>query len=440
MMHWSKTAFCLITLAGYLRIVSAAPVAFLPEERVTSDSRNYEMCRNPNHSMAVGSDGTAHLVFWDGYLATTPAQPSSVWYCRRDPSGRWAPPEMVDNSYTSGGIRLGGRHPSLVLRPNGEVRAFWHDYRHCTAAQKWMNNTEIYMDVRPSTGSFSANDVRLTNTSATHDGDNGYVPQAVAAPTGEIHVAWYDYHFDRNLADLFLMRSDAQGIFPVATSLTSLRLTNVSQRADGLSYTLPDLALDSSGNVHLVWTRDNQSGYGVYHDRLGTSGSLTTPTLLSPTGADFFDPPHIIASPHGDIFVGWTEHGGPAGDTDIAVARLRRGASSFDSPMRITPNPSNQRQSDLKVDVRGILHLVWVDERNGRDEIFHGVFDPDARVLVSETKVSDGEADASRPSIALDPCGQPFIAWMDYRNGQSSIRFRTAAQPTTARSSWNLYR
>jgi len=419
----------------------AAPLELLPEELVVSDSRNYQMSRNPNHSMTVARDGTVHLVFWDdAYLDTSPAHPSTVWYCRRDPSGRWRSPEIVDDSYTSGTIRVGGRHPSIVLRSNGEIRVFWHDYRNCSAAKKWINNTEIYMDTRPSGGLFSPNDVRLTSTTATHDGDNGYAPRAILSPTGEILAAWHDYHFNRNAADIFLARSDTQGRFNPTLPIDSFRLTNVSQRAGGDSYTLPDLALDASNTVHLVWTRDNLAGYGVYYARLKSGSSLSAPVVLSSTGGDFLDAPHITASPRGDIFVLWTEYGTANGDSDIVVARLRRGASLFDPPFTVTGNLSNQFHGDLKVDALGLLHVVWADERNGRDEIFYGAFDPESKVLLSEMKISQGDGDAVRPAIALDQRSSAYVAWMDDRNGQGSIYFRAIMQPTQARVTWTLYR
>jgi len=438
--HYLKISLLFTIAVWCCQTLRASPAPFLPEERVTTDNRNYEMTRNPNHAMAVGPDGTVHLVFWDGYLETSPLHPSAVWYCRRDPSGQWLRPEMVDDSFTSPRTRLGGRHPSLLLRPNGEVRVFWHDYRNCSAAHNWIDNIELYMDVRPPSGFFSPNDIRLTNTSASHDGDNGYVPQVVAASSGEIFLAWYDYHLNRNLADIYLMRSDVQGHFNLATTVDTWRLTNFSQRANGISYTLPDIAVDPANTVHLVWTKDIRGGYGVYYARLSVSAPLTTPTLLSATGADFFDPPHIASARNGDIFVVWTEHGIPAGDTNIVAARLRRGANSFDPCFTITQNPANQLHCDLAVDSRGKLAVVWVDERNDRDEIFYGLFDPALKTLLFETKISGETAEAFRPSIEIDQNDQPYIAWMDYRTEQGTIYFRTAARPATVRPTWNLYR
>jgi len=436
------TYFSAIVAVGCLQIFPAEAVQFLAEERVTSDTRNCEMTRNPNHSMAVGRDGTVHLVFWsgDGSLQTSPAHPTTVWYCRRDPSGRWARPEIVDDSYTSQGARVGGRHPALLLRPNGEVRLFWHDYRNCSAAHNWIENVELYEDVRPSTGSFSPNDLRLTNTLAVHDGDNGYVPQAVAAPTGEIFVAWYDYHFNPNLADLFLMRSNAQGIFNLAAPLDTWRVTDVSQRGNTLSYTLPDVALDASNTAHLVWTRDNANGYSVYFGKKYTDGRPMQTTVLSTTGGDFFDPSHITSSPGGDFYAVWTEHGTLGGNSSLVVQRLRPTRATFDPPLQIVATASNQKHADVKVDSLGYLHLAWVDDRNGHDEIFYGLYDPENKILLSETKVSGGPSVSARPCIVVGENQAVSIAWMDYRSGVGQIYFRTTQRPAEARSQWPLYR
>jgi hypothetical protein len=420
---------------------SAASGQLLPEERITTDSaRNYEMSRNPNHSMIVARDGTVHLVFWEGegYGQTSPAHPSTVWYCRRSPSGRWGRLEMVDNSYTSTGARVGGRHPSLILRASGEVRVFWHDYRNCSPLKKWMNNTELYMDSRAAGGSFSANDVRLTTTTASHDGDNSYVPQVVTATTGEILLAWYDYHFNPNLADIFLMRSDGLGRFSPSLPIDSWRLTNATQRGDGVSYTLPDVAVDTSRTAHLTWTRDNAAGYRVYYARQPIGGQLMAPVVLSATGGAFMDPPHITISPQGDIWVIWTEH--IAQGDFILLGRLRRGAAAFDAAMRLTGNSSDQFQGDMKADSRGLLHVAWVDGRSGRDEIFCGVFDPASKALLSEIKISEGVGNAARPCIAVAEGRGVCIAWADDRNGNGQIYFRAIEFPAKATPLWNLYR
>lgn len=434
-----RTLLLLVVVVCCCLELRVASPQFLPEERVTPlDGRNYEMTRNPNHSMAVGRDGTVHLVFWDGSLETSTSHPSTVWYCRRDPAGCWSRPEVVDDSYTSQGKRIGGRHPSLVLRSNGEVRVFWHDYRNCTSSRKWIDNIELYTDSRPPLGSFSRNDLRLTTTSAAHDGDNGYVPQAVAAPSGEIFAAWYDYHFNRSLADIFLMKSNALGRFP-SLPIDFWRLTNITQRGDGVSYTLPDLALDSSNTVHLVWTTDNLAGRRVYYAHRDPGGTLSTPVVLSPLGGDFYDPPHITAAPRGDIYAIWTDHGSFS-NTSIYAARLRPGLSAFDPPMRVTSNAAVALQGDAKVDSLGFLHVVWTDRRAGNGAIFYGVFDPDRQILLSESKISEGSADSVRPCIALSERRRAYLVWTDYRHGNGQIYFRTNEQLSRAGAPWNLYR
>ncbi len=413
---------------------------FLPEERVTtSDTIHFELSRNPNHAMAVGADGAVHLVFWSGVLDVSPANPSAVWYCRRDPaSGRWSMPEIVDDSYTSQGVRLGGRHPSLALSPNGTVRVFWHDYRHCVSSLRWINNIELYMDSRTLQGSFSGKDIRLTQTAASHDGDNGYVPQVIMHSTGEIFLAWYDYHYNRNLADLFLARSNTQGEFSAPISLTTTRLTDVAQRGNSISYTLPDIVVDSSGTAHIVWTRDNAAGYGVFYARRASIGTLTTPQILSASGANFFDPPHIACSPHGDVFVAYTEYGTPAGG--VYVQGLRAGWATFDAPVKVTSIQSNQKHADLKSDSAGMLHLVWVDERNGHGEIFYGRFNPTTRTLLEEKKVSAGPSDSVRPCLAVGPNNHVHIAWTDYRHPTGQIYYCTNSPKAAAKPTWLVYR
>jgi len=431
-----------LTIASFLpsaAFAEGAVAPFLPEERVTwDDNLNFELSRNPRGSIAVDGNGIVHLVFWSGGLAVSPETPSSVWYCKRSTLGFWSDPVVVSDSYTFDGKYLGGRHPSLVLRPNGSVFVFWHDYRHCTAAQKWIDNIELYMDTIPSTGSFSPCNIRLTNTSATHSGDNGYVPQAALAPNGEIFLTWYDYHFNPYISDIFLMKSSPLGVFDLGAPIASHRLTDWSKRSDNISYTLPDVAVDSYETAHLVWTRGEGKKRGVLYCRISDGCSPTTPILLASDGGDFFDPPRIVASQKGDVLVLYTKFGAPS--KKLILRRLRNGASQFDPPVAVNTSQSNQSQGNLAVGNDGLVHIVWSDDRTGSREIFYGIFDPDAGSLLFEKKVSNSNTIARMPAIALDSYDHAYIVWTDYRNDQGQIFFRTNAPLARAFNYWSRYR
>jgi hypothetical protein len=461
--HFKVLATCLALV--FLMILCsealASGVEFGPEERVTSDSRAYEMTRNSNHALAVDALGRVHLAYWEGTSleSVDTSHPSAVWYSRRGANGRWAAPELVDNSVTSAGIRVGARHPSLLLGSGGTVHVFWHDYRHCSASRKWIDNVELYRNTRPPGGPFGA-DVRITRTAADHDGDNSYSPQAVLAPDGRIVLAWYDYHFDGEIADIFVMRFDERAT-SFGESLAPYRVTDAAQRGDTPSFGQPDVAVDPSGRIHVVWTVGNSPGAGVYYARYEdhtTSPAFTrseftlqraasrstlkrelqTSAVLSATGAGYYDPPHIAVAPGGAVYALWTEPGNDG--KDLVLARLDTAAPGHDPPLRVTSLPADQSHGDFKVGRDGVVHLVWEDTREGPAEIFYGRFDPAQGTLAEETRVShSSNSGCQYPAVALDATGAVHIAWTDYRHGVGQIYYRTTAPRSSARPTWVRY-
>lgn len=428
--------FFAVPLISWPAPVGAA--GFLPEEKVATGDYNFRMSHNPNHSMVVNRGGTVHLVFWSGYLATLPGSPSAVWYATRSPDGLWSQPLAIDDSYISTGTRLGGRHPSLIVTSDTTVRVFWHDYRHCTGSQNWMDNTEIYMDTKQAGGSFSADDVRLTETSASHDGDNAYLAKAAVAPDGRIYVTWYDFHFNPNCSDIFLARSQDDGRFEAPFDMERARLTDASERDNRPSYTMADIAIDTQGAVHLVWTKGLNEGLGVFYARVVGDDLATGPLLLTDNGGSYWDPPRITAGPNGDVVVLWTEMLGHNG-TAIVAARLRRGAAAFEQPAPISASPDELWEPDGELDTRGLLHLVWIERKDAHSRVVYGVYDFGSQRLIGQEEINGNLSDASRPVIALDSRGFVHIAWEDFRSGKGQIYYRTSAAILAVRPSWTLY-
>lgn len=420
---------------------------FLPEERVTSDPREYRLALNPNRSMQVGRDGTVHLVFWEGSIedSVSTGKPSAIWYSRRTPAGTWIPPVAVDNSYTSAGWRLGGRHPTMVLGSDGTIYVFWNDYRHCTAKGNWMDNVEIYMDVCPPGGTFSDHDIRLTSTSAPHKGDNGYAPKAAISSVGEISLAWHDYHFDPEIADIFLMQSDRQGHFDTEVSIDSHRVTTFSLQSNGASPAFADVTVDRNGNHHLTWTKSltetGRINFGVSYACIDSLGRLTTSTLFTPHGAWYFNPPQIAASPNDDIYILWSEPSTSDEPDSLFISRRRPGSNGFDPPDQIVAS-SSPFSANMTLDGEGIIHVVYTN--SPATGVFYKHYNPETQISGPEHRISEDatpvEYSKATCCIAVDDRGQVFVAWEDYRHGNGQIYFRANVQPTTARVAWDRYR
>jgi hypothetical protein len=397
---------CVFALMIALITSALCAETFSSPEKLTDGSRRFQLSRTANSVMAFDSAGRLHIAYWSGRITTSPATPSFVYYQSWSAAEGWSPREEIDNSEVAGD-HVGGRHPSLAVTPNDDVWVVWHDHRHSTAGGNWIDNTEIYADFKPAAGSFSSSDIRVTNTTAGHFGDNSYTPKIAAHSSGRLSLIWYDYTANATVSDLYLEHSDLSGAFNFADAIGGARATFEPSRSGSPEFTVPDLAIAPDGTRHLVWTGGQGPGVDLYYGSAAAESPAVSEQLLIAGAADFFDPPHIAAAPNGDIWIAFGDDR-VVGAEDLTLLRKRAGESSFDPEFVLSSPAFRQTAPDLEIDSAGRVHLVWVDERDGA-HVYYGVFDPATETLIGEQQLTEISASWERPTLALDAFENAYI-------------------------------
>jgi len=412
----------------------AAAATFRPLEKVTDGAYQYRLSRTANAIMAFDSSDILHATYWAGGIDTRPEAPSRIFHRSWTAGGGWGAPATVDDSEVDGVGRVGGRHPSLAVTPDDAVWIVWADHRHCTSAGNWIDNVEIYADVRPGGGTFSSTDYRLTTTTAGTMGDNGYVPKIAASPTGGVSVAWHDYHFDANRSDIFLRSIAGIAELGLTPPMAQLRLTNAPAVGDA-EYTVVDLAIDASGHRHLVWCEGQGAGGDLFY--CDVDGANPAPVVVASAAADYFDPPHVAVSPAGEVWIAWGDETGPA--EEVRLLRRRVGQSAFDPSLTIESDPARQYAPSLAIDSEGRVHLAWVDERAGR-HVRYAVYDPASQTLSDPVQLTPETANWSRPSLLLDAQGEAYLLIEETRGIASGEIWFTTTRTVAAAQGWAAYR
>ncbi|MCA9447961.1 MAG: hypothetical protein KC931_12660 [Candidatus Omnitrophica bacterium] len=409
-------------------------------ERITGTEVRYRMSRCANNQMAFDSEETLHITYWSGGLSTLPSSPSHIYHRSWRFGEGWSAQTPIDDS-TAESSHLGGRHPSLTVDTRDTVWVTWHDHRNSTSAGNWIDNLEIYADSKPRGGSFSANDLRITNTNAAQLGDNGYTPKMAALADGRVSIAWDDFGLDGNIADLFLKTSDPAGLFDLGKTLTEMRITNKDDRGGNGSYSVPDLAVDQDGHHHLCWISGLGAAADLFYAEAIEGGTTVTEVPLKASAADFFDPPHITVSDQGDVWIAYgDEELQGIGNEDVVLFRRRAGQSSFDPAIPLLTDPAREYAPDIEIDSRGFVHLVWVDERAGTN-IYYALFEPENLTLLTEVNLTQTDGNWARPSLVLDDRDQAYILWEEQIGLNSgAIWFATnATEKASGVASWDLY-
>lgn len=402
-----------------LALGASAVTVWGPETDVTNTATDSEWGLN-HHGLATSPDGTLHVVWAE---RDGPNGTYRIW-TRRLWGGTWGTPErIVDYLETDPGDLgddIGAKYPSLAIAPSGDLHLFWHDYRVAG-----IDNVELYWKMRPAGGAWDPSreaDVRLTTSLHPETmGQNAYVPVAVAASDGAIHLTWYDYRFDASNAEILSRTRPAGGEW----DLTPGDSADERVTTDPGHSELVDLAVDPTGHLHAVW-RSVETGVRVrYSERDPVSGAWSSPFAVDDSmmvvGA-----PAVAVDNVGTIHVVWpdSKNGGRALFTRTRDA----GGTWSPAPERITRPSEGADEPSLATAPDGTLHLVFSDGRVSplNREIFHRQKAPGAdwdSTGAGDARLSYATGSSSRPSV--DVFGDVVtVAWRDARDGNHEVYLR----------------
>lgn len=429
-------------VAASIRVlVPAQSYEFLPAVEVGGGgSERHQLSRNANHTAAFDSEGRLWLAWWRGGETTTPTTPSAVLVAHWTTAGGWSAPEGIDDSFFdtgSGLVRYGGRHPSLAIAPDDTVWVTWQDHRHSDPdpPSNGINNIEIYADRRPAAGSFSATDLRLTESSAAHLGDNGYTPRIVVSPAGIVTVLWYDFHANAGVSDLYAIHSSPGGVFTLPQAMASLRLTNFSDRGGAPAYTVPDLEVLADGILMASWTTGT-GGPAPVRTAVVPNPSATMPEQeIAVNSGGYFDPPKLALAPGGDLWAVYARRDGT--DWNLAARRLPNGSGSWDAEVTLRAATGiAERFPDLEVDGAGNLHLAWIEGTNPR-AIHYARYATAGGAALQSTMIA-GDGNWERVTIELDEGGAPHVLYDELAGGIGRIWHRRGIIPMAASMEWMM--
>ncbi len=421
-----RRGVCLLTLAWMALGSPARALDWGPEERLTTKGTVSETGLN-HGALAMDSWGrlTAAWAEQDG-----PNSNFQINTRTRELGGVWGPDEtaVVFNA-TYIGEGLGAKFPSLVTLPGDTLLMVWHDYRVAG-----INNLELFTKVRAGGEAWgdSTTETRLTTTAHPEtDGDNSYLPNLVVAPDGTAHVAWYDFRYDGDNAEI-LFKSRTGGAWD--TTPGDGPDENVSANPSDSNF--PALASGPDGALHAAWRDNANGGFRILYRHRPPGDAWSAPDTLSPPSAAA-DGVALDVAPDGTLVAVWAD---PREGTKAVYLRERTPGGVWGPPTRVSPAAVGAEEPDISVDPSGRRHVAWQD---GRVSVFNRqVFYQSAAAGAGwdstgagDTQISFGvSGKSSRPTLHADGAGRVFVLWQDTRHTKEEIYFRAAQDPSTATS------
>jgi hypothetical protein len=183
--------------------------------------------------------------------------------------------------------------------------------------------------------------------------------------------------------------------------------------------TLPVVTVGDSNRVWIVWQKAND-GTGstalysrVYHSN---TGALDPIVQLTP-GVSFAGSASIAASRDGVVHLVWVDT--RSGLQQVWTRRFVPG-SGWTAEQQLVFSATSSAAPSITADWHNHMHLVWVDARDGNNEVYYKEYVPGVGWGATDSRVTTNTLSQIQPYVDADPIGNVYTVWTDLRNGSSN--------------------
>jgi len=230
------------------------------------------------------------------------------------------------------------------------------------------------------------------------------LPLVAVDSAGNINVAWIEGN-NGPVQVIFSRSSDGGATFTAPKVISDLY-----EVLGGLQ-----MALDSKGNISAVWY--NQPYGNVYLSRSSDGGAtFTRTTITNNTGPNGPQAPQIAIDSSDNINVVWNDRG------DIFFSLSSDGGATFSTPQNLS-NDLRASAPRIATDPSGNINVVWQDNTPGNYAIFFSRSGDGGATFSTPENLSNDSGTSSAPQIATDSRGNINVVWQDYTPGNYDIFF-----------------
>ena len=182
---------------------------------------------------------------------------------------------------------------------------------------------------------------------------------------------------------------------------------------------LPVVTVGDSSRVWIVWQKPT-SGTAttalyarVYHSN---TGAFDAQQMLTP-GLAFAGSASIAASRDGVVHLAWVDN--RSGTQQVWAKRFVPG-SGWTADEQLVFSTTSSSAPSITADYNNHAHLVWVDSRDTNNEVYYKEYLPGIGWDPADTRITVNSASQIQPYVDADPRSNVYAVWTDSRNGASN--------------------
>ncbi len=247
-----------------------------------------------------------------------------------------------------------------------------------------------------------------------NDDRDSVVPDLAVDSMGNVHIVWEDYRDHPRHAQIYYTKLDNNG----KTLVDDLKITSSDEGAEN-----PSIAVDSANNVHIVWQDCRTTlDWDIYYTKLDNNGN----TLIDDKRLTYSERsvrPDLTIDSGNYLHMTWNEcfEENENYYWSVYYAKLDEYGNHLTGITPVTNPPSYSYDPAISVDSNRAVHITW-REREGDG---HGLYY--TKLWAPIQRLSDNSSVKSYPKIAIDSNDNVHLTWADCRHGSSSIYYKTNA-------------
>jgi hypothetical protein len=274
----------------------------------------------------------------------------------------------------------------------------------------WQNTPpgdgELYYKKSMNGGATWTPNQRITWTSASSES-----PSLSVDSLGNIHVVWEEYTPAET--EVYYKKSTDGGL--TWTAGQRLSWTPGYSRC-------AKIASHWSGGLYVVWGVNNNGNDEVYF-RKGTIGGPTWSTgqkvTWTPGNSSL---PALAVDFSGNLHLAWIDD--TPGNLEVYYQKSTNDGVSWSAAQRVTWTPGYSNCPSLAVDTAGNPYVVWEDDAPGKEEIYYRRSTDGGVSWSTWQRLTWNSGYSYGPAVALDPSGCPHVLWWDDTPGNFEIHYK----------------
>ncbi|MBU1164070.1 prepilin-type N-terminal cleavage/methylation domain-containing protein [Patescibacteria group bacterium] len=245
------------------------------------------------------------------------------------------------------------------------------------------------------------------------------------------YIAWEDERNDNG--DIYIIKYDISSEeTPLSVVAEFDPAIKVNSDSIGSAQEKPVVANDTDDNIYVVWEDDRNFNYDIYAQKLNSDGTkLWSDTKINSDSGASQENPDIALDSSDNLYVVWQDFRSD-NDYDIYIQKYDSSGNRLwaleDIKVNSDSSDASQENPVIAVydpgtpaDIR--IYVVWQDYRNSNSDIYMQIFDYNGnKQLDYDLNIGNGSADQENPDIIISPItGFPTITWQDNTNGDWDI-------------------